>query len=274
MQVGLPYAAQARASKSGTEEYHRRCGPTCCRRFRRVGITKLRDLSRWLDLFHYIELRRLRARDRGAGARPVNIRWQAEMAPMMAKAMTSRPEQRPPAAHIRALIATEPRPAGAHPLQVTPLGLGTAPLGGLFEAVTTTRRTGSSTRALAGWDPVLSDTARCMLRTAEQRLGALLRTKPRGSSVLDEGRQVAARRRSGRARPGVAGHPPLNPVFRFFIRRGDAVGRGEPVAAGHGRVDLLLIHDPDHHTNQALSGAYRALDRLRAEVYQGCVGAG
>jgi len=40
------------------------------------------------------------------------------------------------------------------------------------------------------------------------------------------------------------------------------------------RIDLLLIHDPDHHFDDALTGAYRALDRLRSEGTITAVGAG
>src|SRR5260370_33970477 len=39
-------------------------------------------------------------------------------------------------------------------------------------------------------------------------------------------------------------------------------------------VDMLLIHDPDQHYDQALTGAYRALDRLRTEGTVKAVGAG
>src|SRR5262249_10842160 len=40
------------------------------------------------------------------------------------------------------------------------------------------------------------------------------------------------------------------------------------------RIDILHIHDPDDHYEEALSGAYVALDRLRAEGVIRAVGAG
>src|SRR5258708_31625967 len=40
------------------------------------------------------------------------------------------------------------------------------------------------------------------------------------------------------------------------------------------RVDILHIHDPDDHFDDALSGAYRALDKLRGEKLIGALGAG
>jgi D-threo-aldose 1-dehydrogenase len=43
---------------------------------------------------------------------------------------------------------------------------------------------------------------------------------------------------------------------------------------GMDRIDVLLIHDPDNYFDQAMTGAYRALDRLRSEGTITAVGAG
>jgi D-threo-aldose 1-dehydrogenase len=43
---------------------------------------------------------------------------------------------------------------------------------------------------------------------------------------------------------------------------------------GLDRIDILHIHDPDNHYDEAISGAYRALDRLRADGAIGAVSAG
>ncbi|CAN5778865.1 aldo/keto reductase [soil metagenome] len=40
------------------------------------------------------------------------------------------------------------------------------------------------------------------------------------------------------------------------------------------RVDLLFIHDPDHHYNQSMSGAYRALAELRSQGVVKAIGVG
>lgn len=40
------------------------------------------------------------------------------------------------------------------------------------------------------------------------------------------------------------------------------------------RVDMLFIHDPDDHFDQALSGAFKALDRLRNDGSVGAIGVG
>jgi D-threo-aldose 1-dehydrogenase len=41
-----------------------------------------------------------------------------------------------------------------------------------------------------------------------------------------------------------------------------------------GRIDVVHIHDPDEHFDEALNGAYPALDRLRRDGAIGAVGAG
>ena len=43
---------------------------------------------------------------------------------------------------------------------------------------------------------------------------------------------------------------------------------------GLDHVDMLLIHDPDQHFDEALGGAYPALDQLRAEGLVTAIGAG
>lgn len=43
---------------------------------------------------------------------------------------------------------------------------------------------------------------------------------------------------------------------------------------GTDHVDILHIHDPDDHYAEALSGAYKALDKLRGEGAIGAIGAG
>lgn len=110
---------------------------------------------------------------------------------------------------------------------------------------------------------------------AERRLGAVLRTKPRDEYVLmtKVGRLL---RPDAPPDPDQSfkGAPPLNPVFDFSY---DGVMRSVEESLerlGLDRVDVLLIHDPDDHHDEALGGAYRALDRLRSEGSIGAVGAG
>jgi L-rhamnose mutarotase len=68
------------------EEYHLSVWPDVLTAMHRVGITKYVIFRDGLELFHYIECDDYDRAIAGLARDPVNIRWQAEMAPMMAVA--------------------------------------------------------------------------------------------------------------------------------------------------------------------------------------------
>jgi len=68
------------------EEYHRAVWPDVLTAMRRVGITKYVIFRDGLDLFHYVECDDYDRAIANLAHDPVNIRWQAEMAPLMAVA--------------------------------------------------------------------------------------------------------------------------------------------------------------------------------------------
>ncbi len=170
---------------------------------------------------------------------------------------------------------TQQVPLGRTTLTVTRFGLGTAPLGGLFEAVDEATGVGVIDRA---WDAGIRffDTAPLYGHgLAETRVGKVLRQKPRDEFTLASkvGRLLRA---DAPPEPGQSWHgtPPVNPVFDFSY---DGVMRSfeESLARlGLDRIDILHIHDPDDHYDEAISGAYKALDRLRADGAIGAVSAG
>jgi len=166
-------------------------------------------------------------------------------------------------------------PLGRTALTVTRFGLGTAPLAGLFEAVDEAQGIAVIERA---WDAGIRffDTAPLYGHgLAEMRLGKVLRQKPRDEFTLATkvGRLLRA---DVPPEPGQSwrGTPPVNPMFDFSY---DGVMRsfGESLERlGLDRVDILHIHDPDDHYDETINGAYRALDRLRADGVIGAVSAG
>jgi L-rhamnose mutarotase len=85
MQVGLHTRLQPGAEER-YEEYHRAVWPDVLAAIRRAGITKYVIFRDGLDLFHSIECDDYERAIAELAKNPVNIRWQAEMAPMMAKA--------------------------------------------------------------------------------------------------------------------------------------------------------------------------------------------
>ncbi len=170
---------------------------------------------------------------------------------------------------------------GGTGVRVTRLGLGTAPLGGLYQELTDEA---AAKVVQAAWDSGvrLFDTAPLYgYGLAERRLGSNLRDKPRAEFALAT--KVGRLLRAGlepdpsqfhEGEPFYKGTPPVNPVFDFSY---DGVMRSVEESLerlGLERIDILQIHDPDDHYEEALTGAYRALDRLRSEGSIGAVGAG
>jgi D-threo-aldose 1-dehydrogenase len=164
---------------------------------------------------------------------------------------------------------------GRTSLSVTRLGLGTAPLAGLYEEVAEEQALQVIERA---WETGIRhfDTAPLYGHGhAEIRLGKALHDKPRDEFVLASkvGRLLRA---DAPPEPGqlFRGVPAVNPVFDFSY---DGVMRSVDESLERQqleRIDILHIHDPDNHFEEALHGAYRALDRLRSEGVIRAVGAG
>ena len=82
MKVGLHTRLKAGAEER-YEEYHRNVWPEVLAANRRVGVTKYVIFRDGLDLFHYIECDDFDRAVAELATDPVNLRWQAEMAPMM-----------------------------------------------------------------------------------------------------------------------------------------------------------------------------------------------
>ncbi|HXI96233.1 MAG TPA: L-rhamnose mutarotase [Candidatus Acidoferrum sp.] len=68
------------------EGYHKEVWPDVLAAIRRAGITEYLIFRDGLDLFHYIECDDYDRAIAELADNPVNIKWQAEMAPMMAVA--------------------------------------------------------------------------------------------------------------------------------------------------------------------------------------------
>jgi len=168
------------------------------------------------------------------------------------------------------------RNIGTTSLKVTQLGLGTAPLGGLYKPVSDDDA--FSTMASA-WDSGIRffDTApQYGNGLSERRLGQFLATKNRDDFVLATkvGRLLRKPSEPAAEDEYYKGTPPERPVFDFSY---DGVMRSvdESLARlGLTRIDMLHIHDPDNHFDAAIKGAYRALDRLRSDGTIAAVGAG
>jgi L-rhamnose mutarotase len=85
MRVGIHTRLKAGAEER-YEAYHRAVWPEVLAAIQTVGITTYVIFRDGLDLFHYIECEDYDRAIATLAVDPVNIRWQAEMAPMMAVA--------------------------------------------------------------------------------------------------------------------------------------------------------------------------------------------
>lgn len=145
------------------------------------------------------------------------------------------------------------------------IGLGTAPIGGLYEPVDEVIARAVVDRA---WDLGVRyfDTAPYYgSGLAERRLGAALRGRPRSEYVLSTkvGRLLA---------PDASGW-----TGAYFDFSHDAALRSLESSLdrlGIDRVDVALVHDPDDHYDEARDGAFRALAGLRDQGVVGAVGIG
>jgi len=165
---------------------------------------------------------------------------------------------------------------GRSALDLTKLGLGTAPLGGLFAPVSELE---AEATIASAWSLGVRyfDTAPLYgFGLAEQRLGRFLRAQPRDSFVLST--KVGRLLRTDDPAPAEDDHykgaPPLRPHFDYSF---DGVMRSVDESLtrlGLDRIDILLVHDPDDHYDEAVSGAFRALQRLRDDGTVRAIGAG
>ncbi|MEU6390549.1 aldo/keto reductase [Streptomyces sp. NPDC046939] len=169
------------------------------------------------------------------------------------------------------------RPLGRTGVRVTALGFGAAGIGNLFTPV---RDDEAYTALDTAWDAGIRsfDTApHYGLGLSERRLGEFLRSRPTGSYTLSTkvGRLLEPYDGGGDdVRNGFAVPATHRRVWDFSaagVRRSleDSLGR-----LGVDRIDVVYLHDPDHHAKQAFGEAYPELERLRGEGLIDAIGAG
>lgn len=169
------------------------------------------------------------------------------------------------------------RTLGRSGVRVSPLGFGAAGIGNLYtgsddeqahEAVRTAWRHGIR----------YFDTApHYGLGLSERRLGAALRDFPRAEYTVST-------KVGRRLEPSDAGGDDLANGFavpaahrRVWDFSADGVRRTLEASLerlGLDRVDVVYLHDPDDHAEQAFREGYPALEKLRSEGVVGAIGAG
>ena len=165
---------------------------------------------------------------------------------------------------------------GTSGLEVTRLGLGCAALGGLYGDIPDEQAVQVVHRAFDLGLNLLDTAPLYGAGKSEKRLGLALKGVPRENYVLASkvGRILVPTDGENNEQGIFDNPPPFKPVFDFSY---DGVMRSFEDSLerlGVDRIDILHIHDPDDHWEEAISGAYPALERLRNEGAISAISAG
>lgn len=170
----------------------------------------------------------------------------------------------------------ERRQLGMSDVSVTTIGCGTAAIGGLYAQVSPEQAQAMLEAAWSGGIRYFDTAPHYGAGLAEQRLGAFVAQLPRDELVVSTkvGRRLVPPRERPLDREAFVGGLELNREWDFS---GDGVLKQVEDSLerlGLSRVDVLLIHDPDDHIDEAMTGAYPALHSLREQGVVGAIGVG
>jgi D-threo-aldose 1-dehydrogenase len=162
-------------------------------------------------------------------------------------------------------------------LQVGRYGFGSAPIAGLFESVSEQQARECLDQAWAAGQRYFDTAPLYGAGLSEHRIGAFLAEKPSSEWVLSTkvGRLIESAEPSESAvSTGFVDEPHVRRVFDFSR---DGIRRSFEASLtrlGVDHVDILFLHDPDDHWQQAIDEAWPALAALRDEGVVRSVGAG
>jgi len=165
---------------------------------------------------------------------------------------------------------------GRSSVEVTELGFGGGPLGGLFTPLDDDTAAGA---LAAAWDCGIRyfDTSpHYGIGHSERRIGEFLRHKPRGEFTLSTkvGRLLVPQDPAGRMDESFQ-VPATHRRVWDFSRDGIVRSVDDSLARiGVDRIDVLFLHDAEEHFEAALRHGYPALAELRAQNMVGAIGAG
>jgi len=166
-------------------------------------------------------------------------------------------------------------------LAVPRFGVGTAPLGNMFEALTDEHADAVLGRAVAQGLRYFDTAPLYGHGLAEQRVGRAVAGLPRDEVYVSTkvGRLLRADAPRDESQfylgePFYKDVPPVGPVWDFTY---DGIMRSVEesfVRTGLDRFDVLLLHDPDDHFEAASTTGFAALAKLREEGTARAIGAG
>jgi D-threo-aldose 1-dehydrogenase len=159
-----------------------------------------------------------------------------------------------------------------------PLGLGCAAMGNLYREVTDDQARETFEAAWNAGVRLYDVAPHYGLGVAEQRLGELLATVARDDVLVSTkvGR-LLEHDAGGENAPDTQGFAVSTDLRRVIDFSGDGVLRSVEDSLSRlnlERLDIVLLHDPDDHIEEAMAAAYPALERLRAEKLVQAIGVG
>jgi D-threo-aldose 1-dehydrogenase len=178
------------------------------------------------------------------------------------------------------------RRLGRSGFEVSALGFGSAPLGDIYEVLDDATAIATVETAAAAGVTLFDAAPLYGQGMAEHRVGTALRRRPADSFVLSSkvGRLLspapAGRTKTTRYVGGLS----FNVVHDYSFDGAMRSHEHSLCRFGLPKIDILLIHDADAWSHgpaegpkryrEAMEGAYRALERLRAEKAIGAIGIG
>jgi D-threo-aldose 1-dehydrogenase len=170
-------------------------------------------------------------------------------------------------------------PIGTTAAAVTALGFGGASAGNLYTETTGEEATAAVDCAWAGGIRYFDTAPHYGLGLSERRLGAALRHRPREVFVISTkvGRLLEPNPRPAGSDLAAGGFAVPDTLRRRFDFSAAAVRRsleGSLGRLGLDRADLVYVHDPDDHVDEAIAGAIPELIRMREEGLVSAVGVG
>jgi D-threo-aldose 1-dehydrogenase len=177
--------------------------------------------------------------------------------------------------HLRGPAAR--RPLGRAGLEVGPISYGAAALGNLAGRISDESAEQIVEEAWAGGVRYFDVAPHYGLGLAETRLGRALAHRPRDEFIVSTkvGRLLVEN--PDGQQPDDGGFDVTSALMRRPDYTRDGVLRSIEDSLnrlGLDRLDIVLVHDPDDHFNEALDGAFPALEQLRSEGVIRSYGAG
>jgi D-threo-aldose 1-dehydrogenase len=165
-------------------------------------------------------------------------------------------------------------PLGGTGVSVSEMIFGGGPIGGLYEPVSEDQAAAALAAAWAAGIRAFDTAPHYGVGLSEQRIGKFLAGRQGFALSTKVGRRLVPAAGDVEGVEGFYGTPKLARV-RDYSRDGVLATLEDSLRRlGTDRIDIALIHDPDDHAEEALDGAYAALDRLRSEGTIRAVGVG